>query len=147
MQKIAHAILLVDGKYVLQLRDNNPEITVPGMWSLFGGSIEESEDHYSGILRELKEELNLTINQVRFLWDFEEVEGPLEIKKRFYFYEADITTLWGSHELLEGQDINCFSCKELQALKIPPLIQDVLSRHFRERFLGNSTTNVPSLIL
>ena len=147
MQKIAHAILLVDGKYVLQLRDNNPEIAVPGMWSLFGGSIEESEDHYSGILRELKEELNLTINQVRFLWDFEEGEGPLEIKKRFYFYEADITTLWGSHELLEGQDINCFSCKELQALKIPPLIQDVLSRHFRERFLGNSTTNVPSLIL
>ncbi|MBT6249753.1 MAG: NUDIX domain-containing protein [Nitrospina sp.] len=147
MQKIAHAILLVDGKYVLQLRDNNPEIAVPGMWSLFGGSIEESEDHYSGILRELKEELNLTINQIRFLWDFEEVEGPLEIKKRFYFYEADITTLWGSHELLEGQDINCFSCKELQALKIPPLIQDVLSRHFRERFLGNSTTNVPSLIL
>ena len=140
MQKIAHAILLVDGKYVLQLRDNNPEIAVPGMWSLFGGSIEESEDHYSGILRELKEELNLTINQIRFLWDFEEVEGPLEIKKRFYFYEADITTLWGSHELLEGQDINCFSCKELQALKIPPLIQDVLSRHFRERFLGNSTT-------
>jgi 8-oxo-dGTP diphosphatase len=147
MQKIAHAILLVDGKYVLQLRDNNPEIAVPGMWSLFGGSIEESEDHYSGILRELKEELNLTINQIRFLWDFEEVEGPLEIKKRFYFYEADITTLWGSHELLEGQDINCFSCKELQALKIPPLIQDVLSRHFRERFLGNSTTNVSSLIL
>lgn len=143
MQKIAHAILLVDGKYVLQLRDNNPEIAVPGMWSLFGGSIEESEDHYSGILRELKEELNLTINQIRFLWDFEEVEGPLEIKKRFYFYEADITTLWGSHELLEGQDINCFSCKELQALKIPPLIQDVLSRHFRERFPGNSTTNLP----
>jgi hypothetical protein len=41
MQKIAHAILLVDGKYVLQLRDNNPQIAVPGMWSLFGGSIEE----------------------------------------------------------------------------------------------------------
>ena len=143
MQKIGHVILLVDGNYVLQLRDNNPRISVPGMWSLFGGSIEENEDHYSGILRELKEELNLTISQIRFLWDFEEVEGPLQIKKHFYFYEADITKLWGNHQLLEGQDVNCFSYDQLQALKIPPLIQDVLSRHFRERFPGNSTTNLP----
>jgi 8-oxo-dGTP diphosphatase len=143
MQKIGHAILLVDGKYVLQLRDNNPEIAVPGMWSLFGGSIEGTEDHCSGILRELKEELNLTINQIRFLWDFEEVVEPLKIKKHFYFYEADITRLWGARELLEGQDVNYFSYDQLQTLKIPLLIQGVLSRHFRERFPGNTTSNLP----
>jgi 8-oxo-dGTP pyrophosphatase MutT (NUDIX family) len=142
MQKIGHVILLVDGNYVLQLRDNNPRISVPGMWSLFGGSIEENEDHNSGVIREIKEELNLSVNQVRFLWDFEEVEGPLEIKKHFYIYEADITELWGSHELLEGQDVNCFCYDQLPTLKIPPLIQEVLARHFMERLSGNSKANL-----
>ena len=144
MQKIAHAILLVEGKYVLQLRDNNPDIAVPGMWSLFGGSLEEGEDHRSGIIRELKEELNLTISQIRHLWDFKKNEGQLKIKKHFYFYESDITELWGSHILLEGQDINCFSYTQLQTLNIPPLIQDVLSQHHRTSFSGNSTTPLPT---
>lgn len=33
----AHAILLVSGNYVLQLRDDKPTISARGQWSLFGG--------------------------------------------------------------------------------------------------------------
>jgi 8-oxo-dGTP pyrophosphatase MutT (NUDIX family) len=138
MQEIVHAILLVGGKYVLQLRDDKPEIPMPGMWSLFGGSVDKNEDHCSGIIRELKEELNLSIDHTRYLWKYEFDEGVLSGEEKcFYFHEANITNLWGSHELLEGQDVGCFFYRQLQVLNIPPLIQIVLSRYHRERFPNN----------
>lgn len=31
----AHAILLLDGQYILQLRDNKPDIAAPGQWTLY----------------------------------------------------------------------------------------------------------------
>jgi len=92
----------------------------------------------------LKEDLNITINQIRYLCDFDKNKGLLENIKHFYFYESGITELWGSHVLLEGQDINCFFYTQSQTLNILPLIQDMLSPHHRKRFPGNSTTHLPT---
>jgi hypothetical protein len=33
----------MEGKYLLQLGGNDPDIAEPGMWFLFGESIEENE--------------------------------------------------------------------------------------------------------
>jgi 8-oxo-dGTP diphosphatase len=52
--------LIVDrqGKCLMQLRDNIPNITFPGYWSLFGGAVENEETPINGIRRELDEELS-----------------------------------------------------------------------------------------
>ena len=45
----------VDGikeKYILQLRDDDPNISEPGMWSLFGGGIQPTESAEEAIVRE-----------------------------------------------------------------------------------------------
>lgn len=52
--------LLVDahGRFLLQLRDDNPGIANPGLWGSFGGRVEPHETPDDGFLRELHEELD-----------------------------------------------------------------------------------------
>jgi 8-oxo-dGTP diphosphatase len=51
--------ILVDarGRFLLQHRDDKPEISNPGMWGSFGGEIEPFETPEAGFLREVEEEL------------------------------------------------------------------------------------------
>jgi len=69
---------------LFQLRDNNPKIKNRNCWSLFGGGINNGEQPIDAAIRELKEELGLTIKkeQLRPLAVF------LGIKKRNYLLLA-----------------------------------------------------------
>lgn len=59
-QKIAVALAIIyqEGKYLMQLRDDNPNIVHPGVWGLFGGHLDPGEEHKTGLRRELVEEIN-----------------------------------------------------------------------------------------
>ncbi len=63
-------ILLVrkDGSVILQVRDDKPGITNPGLVSTFGGRIESGEEPLEAAVREINEETNLGLkkNQLRF---------------------------------------------------------------------------------
>ena len=50
--------------FLLQKRDNNPEIPYPGLWTLFGGQVEEGETPAQGLFRELSEELDFSRESV-----------------------------------------------------------------------------------
>ena len=132
MQNVAKAILLERDNLVLQLRDNIPFIETPGMWSLFGGLIEKNEDPKAAMLREIEEELCIKVKNISFLWDciYCRENGNEVLHK---IYEADITSLWGKHQLMEGQAAESFDYDQLKTLSIPPFIQEVLARHQRER--------------
>lgn len=69
--QVALAILERDGKYLFQLRDNIPGIVAPGQWALFGGHLEEDENPEAALRRELVEELEFTVGDVRFFGRFE----------------------------------------------------------------------------
>ena len=98
MQNVAKAILLERDNLVLQLRDNIPFIETPGMWSLFGGVIEKNEDPQEAMLREIEEELCIKVKDIHFLWDciYCREDGKQVLHK---IYEADITSLWGRHQV------------------------------------------------
>ena len=132
MQDVAKAILLERDNFVLQLRDNKPLIETPDMWSLFGGEIEKNEDPQEAMLREIEEELCIKVKDIHFLWDciYCREDGKQILHK---IYEADITSLWGKHQLMEGQATDSFNYDQLETLRIPPFIQEVLARHQRER--------------
>ncbi len=131
MFRVAHSILLVNQRYVLQLRDNNPAIIAPGKWSLFGGEINEGEAPEVGVVREIKEELCLSLESFRFLWNYERKNESGTLTS-YFFFEADVTNIWEQHQLMEGQAVQCFYFKELDALDIPPFIQKILFRHHAE---------------
>lgn len=56
----ANAILVdAEGKIILQLRENIPQIYNPGMVGMFGGTINKAETKLQGLKRELYEEITL----------------------------------------------------------------------------------------
>ena len=55
----AAALLVCDGRYLMQLRDDKPGILLPDHWALFGGTVDPGEDAAAAMRRELVEELEL----------------------------------------------------------------------------------------
>lgn len=55
------AIIVVEGQYLLQLRDNIAGIFFPAHWGCFGGGIEPGEARDDALVRELHEELDLRL--------------------------------------------------------------------------------------
>ncbi len=58
--RVAIAILYQDDKFLMQLRDDIPNIVYPGHWGLFGGHLESGETPDSAVKRELLEEIGYT---------------------------------------------------------------------------------------
>ncbi|MFH1771133.1 MAG: NUDIX domain-containing protein [archaeon] len=55
------AFIVKEGKVlVIKRRPNDPHS--PGIWDIPGGRIEEGENPYDGLTREVKEEVNLEVN-------------------------------------------------------------------------------------
>ena len=62
-QIISGVLLIQDGQYVVQKRDNIPNIAEPGMLALWGGAAKNNETPTSACVRELLEETGLIVNE------------------------------------------------------------------------------------
>ena len=56
------ALLVYDKKILLQKRDNKKNIFFPGHYGLFGGALNKGETKEKGLIREIKEELDIKVN-------------------------------------------------------------------------------------
>jgi 8-oxo-dGTP diphosphatase len=137
------AVLLANDRYVMQLRDNRPGISDPGVWALLGGRIEPGEAPQAALVREIQEELGIPLSACRFLGRLECDNDGAAAGGPYWAFEADITQLWGRHQLTEGQSVDCFSFEELQGLTIPPVIRGLLERHHSEKPLQGSHPSSP----
>ncbi|MCK6382086.1 MAG: NUDIX domain-containing protein [Leptospiraceae bacterium] len=128
MRNVVLTILLKDNKYVLQLRSNKVGIPHPGIWGLFGGQLESGEKPITGIVREIKEELNVQIPDEKFkvFTSFSEYHDFYKEEIHYHIFSADFTDFWGKHELLEGQGVDCFTFSELSQVKVPETIIRIL---------------------
>ena len=93
------------GKLLFQLRDNNDKISNPNTWGLFGGGIEKGETPKQAIIREIKEELDITLDQKRII-------PLLKTKKISIFYYA-LENHQNKFSLHEGQAYHFFKIHEI----------------------------------
>lgn len=109
-------LVLEDGRYLMQQRDQKPGIFYPGHWGLFGGGMEPGESAETALRRELHEELRLEepIVASRFTkitLDFTPCgHGPVER----HFFEVRVTTAQVERLVLgEGRAMRAFEGRAL----------------------------------
>jgi 8-oxo-dGTP pyrophosphatase MutT (NUDIX family) len=63
-------IVTPDRRFLMQRRDDIPEIWYPGAWGLFGGAIEPGETEVEALTRELMEEIHFDLVEATFFTRF-----------------------------------------------------------------------------
>jgi 8-oxo-dGTP pyrophosphatase MutT (NUDIX family) len=110
---VAAVIVLDDGRYLMQLRDQKPGIFYPGHWGLFGGAIDANETPEMALRRELREEIGLVIDVARPLTELSFTFGQHGRVDR-HFYEVPIgSDVLPRLHLREGADMRAFSASDL----------------------------------
>jgi 8-oxo-dGTP pyrophosphatase MutT (NUDIX family) len=92
-----------EGKILLQFRDSKAP-NEPLGWSFFGGVAEGEEAPVDALLREVEEELGLTLasEDIRLLAEREWTSPNSGLEKIVYFYEATQPLAWGDFKVFEG---------------------------------------------
>jgi len=111
----AALIILDDGRYLMQLRDDKPGIFYPNHWGLFGGAIEEKEDAEIALRRELQEEIAYNVDEMTYFtrMDFGfEMLGGKSSKRLFYEVRMPATALRGLR-LGEGHAMSAMAVDEI----------------------------------
>jgi 8-oxo-dGTP pyrophosphatase MutT (NUDIX family) len=107
--EVAIAILYQDNQFLMQLRDNNPNIVYPGYWAFFGGHIEPEESPEAAMWRELEEEIGYippTLVEFRRY-----TEDPQVVRHVFH---APLIVAVETLQLNEGWDLGLFTIEDIQ---------------------------------
>jgi 8-oxo-dGTP pyrophosphatase MutT (NUDIX family) len=120
---VAAILVYEDGKILMQLRDDRPDIWYPNHWGLFGGGVEVGESPEEALCRELYEELELVKQPTRLLAKFDFDLSPIGYGKAFRSYfevqidAADMTKIC----IHEGKEARLFEVGEiLSEIRITP---------------------------
>lgn len=137
----ASAALLVldDGRYLLQLRDDKPGIWYPGHWGCFGGAADPGEDAAATLRRELREELALEIDNpewfTRFVFDLRAM-GSTECR-RDYFVVPVTSDALAACVLGEGAAFRPFTAEvALRDLRLVPYDSFAIFLHSQKAAIG-----------
>jgi len=108
--------------FAFQLRDNRPDIPFANYWGLFGGWLEPDENPEQAIVREMREELGLTLETARLKYIMAHREG--DILAHVFAYPAPSEL--SSATLYEGQRLEFLSVPELPKRTVVPQHRDIV---------------------
>ena len=136
----AAAIILVeDGRYLLQLRDNIESIWYPGHWGCFGGGVEPGEEPVRALRRELREELSFEFTEARFFTELEFDLAGLGLDRyyrKYYLVRMTLAEMEGLR-LTEGVGFAAFDGDTmLGSLDLSPYDAFALFLHARAFRIG-----------
>ncbi len=113
------------GEYLLQQKDDSyPKY--PNYWSLIGGEIERSETPLKAVTREIKEEINLIIENLQEV-GFQEING---IKEYIFYVKIDLDE--SKIKIGEGVGVKYFSKNDVEELDILPKDKAMLDYFFKK---------------
>ncbi len=110
---VAALIVLDDGRYLMQLRDQKPGIFYPGHWGLFGGGMDPGESPEDALARELEEELCLKAAQGRYVTDLSFSFGRFGRVVRYYYEVRIDDGVLSRLEIREGREMRAFPAAQI----------------------------------
>ena len=122
----AAVALIIDqhGRYLVQKRDDRPDIFFPGHWGCFGGALEPGETYDEALVREMREELQLDVTNAKvshftdFDFDFGFAAGGV-VDRRYYTVELTTVRI-DTLTLGEGQEMRLMEgTQALQCIMVP----------------------------
>jgi 8-oxo-dGTP pyrophosphatase MutT (NUDIX family) len=105
---VAVAILYRENKFLMQLRDNIPNIIAPGCWALFGGHIEPGETPEIAVQREVMEEIGYKLTA------FSPFGIYSDQKAVRYVFQAPLLVPLNQLVLSEGWDLDLLTAEDIQ---------------------------------
>ena len=135
---VAALIVLDDGRYLMQQRDDVPGIFYPGYWGLFGGAIEPGESAVEALAREVHEELAFQVEGQRYftkvVFDFD-FAGIGALDRLFFEVDMPVSAL--AHlKLGEGRAFDTFNPDQILAEpRVVPYDAFALWQHINRDFI------------
>jgi 8-oxo-dGTP diphosphatase len=109
MREVAIAILYQDNRFLLQLRDDVPNILYPGHWGFFGGHVEPGETPDTAVYRELQEEIGFDAPSLK---KFKSYVTEQQIIR--HVYSGPLTVNVADLILTEGLDLGLATVDDIQ---------------------------------
>jgi 8-oxo-dGTP pyrophosphatase MutT (NUDIX family) len=108
--------------FLFHLRDDIPSIPDAGLWSLFGGSIEDGETPENAIIREVAEETGINLQELKCLGtiDAYDIIGSSKLPLKITMFLSDIEESEKDIILNEGQMARFFSLDGILAQELKP---------------------------
>lgn len=127
---IVHALINIDGKYLVTKRSDN-ESSYPNHWDIPGGLVEYGELPKDGVIRETKEEVNLNIIPTKVIHEDSNVDSSKDLIFIRLVYLCDLNDDINNIKLdkdehSEYRFIN--SLNELDNELISPFLEEVFTK-------------------
>ena len=116
------------GKIAFQLRDDRPDVSYRNHWGLFGGLREADETPEWTIIREMKEELGLSLDRLQLTYLGRQVDGNI-VSHVFHYPAADELRY---ATLAEGQRLEFLQLSDLGFRNVVPWHRDILEQYERQ---------------
>jgi 8-oxo-dGTP diphosphatase len=106
--EVAIAILHIQDRFLMQLRDDIPGIIYPGHWAFFGGHIDLGETPEEAVKRELQEEIGHTPSQISEFHCYRDEEVIRHV------FQAPLTVGLDQLVLGEGWDMGLLTPQDIR---------------------------------
>jgi len=128
MKRKGTSIIFVNDKkqVLLLLRDDKPDIPYPNMWDIPGGHVDDGETPEQCIVREIKEEMDLDLEEFQLLSVMEFVD-----RVEYTFWKKmnlDIESI----NLHEGQQLKWFTESEVRNTKLAYGFNEIVDDFFKK---------------
>ena len=128
MKRKGSSIIFINDerKILLFLRDDTPNIPYPDMWDVPGGHVDKNERPEQCIVREMKEEMNMTLDEF-------ELFSKIEFEDRIeYTFWARANFSIDEIVLLEGQKLKWFTKDEAKRTPLAYGFNEIVEKFFAQ---------------
>lgn len=122
MVEVVAGLIWKDGKFMICQRPENKARAL--LWEFVGGKVEKGESREDALVRECREELDVTVKPLDVFCIVDHVYPDITI--RLVLFNAEI--VWGEPKLIEHADLKWISANEIDNYEFCPADKEILEK-------------------